>query len=633
MGVEIFVNDKQIELKEGTKFQFNFTIADIFNIGSVAVSYSNAFDVPTTPNNIQSFDGLGMIGNNSQVPYTKNRAVVKYDGFDVVPDGLAVLEDVGKSYRMGLHDGMMDFFKDIENKSIGKDLNISDLKHDKTMQNFKNSITLNLPYRYVVANFGGRTSLPNGIINIDYLIPVVKLSYFWNKIFETFGYTYTGSIFSNPDFADAYITYPKAPDNIVTLVPYATARKNSQRFNTPVVVSNNVYEFPAAYSWSQTNPGNTVFPNFWNFKSPTTESYRMNIKAVGYVRYKSPNGPLFDGQRPFRFEVWRGTTLIRTETSNSQNYNGTAFDFSMAAGEELTFKIKYYDTINTPIYLQLTSIELEISKTNLGSIDFAEAFSDFSIKDFVKEIIWRYGLTPIYNIQTKNLNFLTIDEKVNFNNYVDWSSKHVVRSKESYLYGTYGQSNIFQHKYNDEGDNFNNGNLSISNANLEASKTIVNSKIYSAEQVTRPIGDQNRKTNIYPIWRGEINEGSNGVEVNYKGLNGRYYIMKLNRINETLTFKSEILNNNADTVTYYYMPNETNTHYNDLVLKYYPTYQKILNNFKMHEIEVALSLPDIINLDFTKLYYFEQEASFYILNKLQWEEGKTCKGEFIKINK
>jgi len=359
----------------------------------------------------------------------------------------------------------------------------------------------------------------------------------------------------------------------------------------------------------------------------------MNIKALGYVLFNNPTSPLINGQSPYRCEVWKGSTLIKTEISQSSNYNGTSFDFSMTAGEELTFKIKYHSSLNTPIYLQITGIDLQISKIDLGSADFKEAFSDFSIKDYVKEIIWRFGLTPVYDSTRKHIEFLTIDEKVNFNNYVNWSEKYVDRNKESYLYGQYAQSNVFAHKYNDEGDNFNNGILFISNANLEPSKNIVSSKIYSAEQTTLTIGNQNRKVNTYPIWRGEIQEGSNGIEVNYKGLNGRYYIMKLNRINEVQSFKSEILNSSTQNTQYYYMPNADNTHYNELVAKYYPTYEKMLNNFRMHEIELALSLPDIMQLDFTKLYYFEQEASFYVLNKLQWEEGKTCKGEFIKVNK
>lgn len=631
MAVEIYINEKPLELKDNTKFQFNYTIADLFHIGKVAVSYSNVFDVPLTPNNTVAMGGLGLVGNNSQVPYEKMRTVVKYDGFDIIPDGLLVVEDTGQSYRMAIQDGMMDFFKTIENKSIGTDLDLTDLKHDKNMQNFSNSIEYDLPYRYVVANFGGRTALPNGNINIDYLIPVVKLSYFWNKIFETFGYTYSGSIFSNPDFTDAHITYPKAPDNVVSLVPFGDAKKNSYRSNNPVKLSNGKYEFPDTYKWNVTHPGTPNFPNFWNFKSVTTESYRFIIKVDGYVRYNNPASPNFAGQDFFRFEIWRGTKM--EQSFGSAFPDGIAFDIAMTEGEELTFKITYNSPFYTPSYLQITKLELEISKTNLGPQDFAEAFSDYSIKDFVKEIVWRYGLTPTLDYRTKNINFITVDEKINFNNYVDWSAKYVKREKESYLYGSYGQSNIFAHKYNDEGDNYNNGNIAISNANLEPSKTIVSSRIYSAEKVTRPIGDQNRKFNTYPIWRGEINEGSNGIEVNYKGLNGRYYIMKLSRVNEPLTYRSEVLNNVAQTINHYYVPNATNTHYNELVAKYYPTYQKLLNNFKMHEIEVALTLPDVVDLDFRKLYYFEQEASFYILNKLQWEEGKTCKGEFIKINK
>lgn len=634
MGVELFINDQAVELKDSSKLQFNFTIGDIFTIATVQVSYSNVFEAPLTPSNTLAMGGLGLIGNNSQIPYQKVAATLKYDGFDIVSNGRLLLEETSQSYRMGILEGMVDFFKDIENKTIGKDLDIDELKHEKTMNNFVRSIEQNIPYRYVVADFGGKMQLPDETITIDYLMPVVKLSYFWNKIFETFGYTYSGSIFSNPDFTEAHITYPKAPSGEPFEALISRTFKNNYRDNNPVPGDRtNVFEFPQSYSWDfKTGPG---FDN-WNFQATETKKYRLRFRPAGYLMYGNNQGS-------YHFEVWRGTQFVKTffsQYGSTVNFNDYFLDFDLTAGEVINFKI-VSPAFGAPSYLRIMSLEVEVYEMSIGSFDFAEAFADFSIKDFVKEIIWRYALIPFIDTRTKNIQFLTIDEKVNFNNYVDWSGKYVNREKETYLYGTsnYGQSNIFQHKYNDESDSFRNGILSIGNANLEPSKVIAASKIYAAEERIRKfrMAGKDFNSTLYPLWQSEIVESvennQNVQKIEYKGLSNRYYIMKLTRVNAQGKFKSEALNSTVQTTPFYFISNANNTHYNDLVAKYYPTYQKIMNNFKMHEIEVALSLPDILELDFRKLYYFEQEASFYILNKLQWEEGKTCKGEFIKINK
>src|SRR5690606_36951558 len=49
----------------------------------------------------------------------------------------------------------------------------------------------------------------NEIVNIDYLIPSVNAKYPWDKVHEKYGFTYSGTIFSESDFTNLWITYPK----------------------------------------------------------------------------------------------------------------------------------------------------------------------------------------------------------------------------------------------------------------------------------------------------------------------------------------------------------------------------------------------------------------------------------------
>lgn len=633
MAVELYIENQLIELKDNTQFKFNYTIGDIFNIGYPQSSYSSSFQVPLSPNNIQTMQGLGLVGNNSPIPYRKTSVNVKYDGFDIINDGWLIVQETSGVYQLGIQEGIKDFYKEIENKTIGNDLDISSLDHSKSMENFTNSmIEPNYPYTYITADFGGKMQLPDNVINIDYLIPVVKLSYFWDKIFDTFGYTYSGSIFSNPDFTDACITYPKAPDpEDDTEVLLSSSFKGMTTDNNPVQIGHtNSYEFPDSYSWDTAGTGFGV----WNYTTTETRRYRFRFRPTGYVRYGVTNVS-------YRLDIYVSGNLTRSffsQYNTMVDFSDYFIDLNLPEGIDVSFRIRA-SSLGIPSFLYIPSLEVEVYELSLGNFDFTDAFSDFAIKDFVREIVWRYGLTPIYDAYTKNIHFYTIDEKVNFDNYVNWTSKYVKREKEIYLYGnSYAQTNIFAHKYNDDGDTFRNGRLNIANENLQSTKTIVSSNIYAADRRIRAytIDNGSFNSNLFPLWQPELREvvenNQTVQEIEYKGLSGRFYIMKIQRVNAPGKYKSEVLDSNVQTTPHYYVSNLNNTHYDELVAKYYPTYEKILNNFKMHTIELALSLPDVLQLDFTKLYYFEQEASAYILNKLNWQDGNKFKGEFIKIN-
>jgi len=73
------------------------------------------------------------------------------------------------------------------------------------------------------------------------------------------------------------------------------------------------------------------------------------------------------------------------------------------------------------------------------------------------------------------------------------------------------------------------------------------------------------------------------------------------------------------------------TTFKDFVPKYYDNIQLLLNDFRMHKIKLAISTLDFVNLNFDKLYYFEQEQNYYILNKLSYESGKVSDAEFYRV--
>jgi hypothetical protein len=79
-----------------------------------------------------------------------------------------------------------------------------------------------LLYKYILADYNGQNIIyiwwwSATTINVDYLVPSVKVSYLWDNLFSTYGFTYSGSIFSSPDFTNLYLTYPKVHQQLVVL--------------------------------------------------------------------------------------------------------------------------------------------------------------------------------------------------------------------------------------------------------------------------------------------------------------------------------------------------------------------------------------------------------------------------------
>lgn len=284
--------------------------------------------------------------------------------------------------------------------------------------------------------------------------------------------------------------------------------------------------------------------------------------------------------------------------------------------------------------VEFDSLELKIDQVEFEQTDFEDAFKDLTPKEFVKDVMQRFGLTPIPDKYENHITFYTLEETLDLGLAIDWTEKYRERTNESYTYQNYAQSNIFQHKYTEEAQSHSNGILNIFNENLDESNVIVNSKYFAPEENLERLRIFDKIHFVRPtlVWTKEINiDDDENITIEYKGNTGRYFWLKSKRVNENILYVSQILGQTQQTDAYN-LADTHNTTYADLVPKYYAEYQQILNNTRIHEIELNLSAVDVINLDFSIPYYFEQEQSFYKLNKIVYEAGKPSKGEFIKLN-
>ena len=632
---ELTVNEKSLELQRGTSgIKYTKRISEIYNLAAVASSYTNAFRVPKTPNNTQIFQQLGLIGDTSNIPYERVPVTLSNHGFPVIKRGWLQIMETDKEYKVNIIDGMVEFFKAIENKTMGVDLDLSEFNHTKTMFNVLNSFVDGEYYKYIVADYNGKRygNIEAGSgINIDYLVPCFSVQKLWEKIFTTFGYTY------NPEplsfLNGLYITYPKPPQE--NAEPELIAAANKTNWNSSAFANWQGQKYvPGQEFWSSATASQGSWQNNWQFIVPESGSYMFEVEIEAYVRWIHPiSGPI--GNYPAQISIMvNGTVVFPMATNPDAAVTGSFINY-YNQGDVIQVRLSATKPEGLNIQIRHNNTNFKIYKVNLGEVSLSESLKDFAIKDFIKEIIWRTALTPVIDADTNYIDFIPMSQRLNFANAIDWSNKYVKRVTETYDVGI-SQKNAFRLNHNNQYDTRGDGFLYVNDKNLKDEQTLAASKLFAPEIFNAGFEDVTAttvaKTDTYRVWEKEPNTNQSGeMEIEYKGLNNRYHFIRYRESAQTFRFVSEYLNTTDLAVGVPFAVNNA-TLFDELIFSNWAGYSGVLNSFRMHTIELALSLPDIVQLDMTRPYYFAQEGQYYMLSALTWEEGKTCKGQFIRIN-
>jgi len=613
MAIELIINGKTLELDGKAKIKYTKQISDIFNIAKVNASYTNSFNAPKTPHNAKILDFLGLVGASSEIPYQKTPVTLRENGIELIKNGWLEVKETSDYYKINIIDGAIDFFKQIENLTLS-DIDLSKLDHIKNPTTIRNSYT-NQYYRYILGDYGGRKHAEFNHFYTEYLVPSARYKYIIEQIFSYFGWQASGVYKNYNTYKNGWITYPKAIEEtegvfeeVGDFKKYATNLISGLDSEIKV--------------WSFKNFNNTFLSEQnGHIKVQQTNKYRIKIKAKGYVHYKTGVN--------YNFPVYPSFTedgFMVTNTGVEKQFEGM-----INANENIFFL--FFSHPNLADYIHIDYFEVTIYRNKLTEVSFTKELKSIKITDIFNDFLRRYALTPIFDNEKRRITFYTLAERLNTNNALDWSDKLVGRDKETYLYGSYGQNNYFRHKYNDENQSFNDGVLRIDNKNLPSEKTLFQSPFYTFENTyVQVLG---LWTPFYPIWETEIKEMSEGqLKPEYKSLDGRFYfVITQNRtLPGGITFRSEKkpekwshTSGSVSVVSHIF------TTFKELVVDNYADYKKILNQCKVHTFTMALSIVDIVNLDFTKPIYIQQEASYYLLNKVEYQNGDLSKVEAVRV--
>lgn len=633
--VEVIINGQYVE-GAPEKIKYVKQANDLADVTTVNSSYSYSITLPKTPKNTRIFNGLGLVGNTSGIPYQKNFTQVIDNGSMIVSNGVSKVKETTDKYKLVVQDGIIDFFRSIENKSIGNDLDLSELSHVKNEANIIASFT-NPNYRYLISEYNGWT-VKNSSVNPDYQVPSINNKYIFDKIMSYAGYTYEGL----PDISTDWTTFPSPP-----AIP---TDEEIERFRGFYSVAQNIPNFDDwrdhfSPQWDSTAVLDTdVFEliNNWELKAKVTANYRASFDVNGSMLYAVLEGnQMYTKVMPIKMSLFKNGVSLK---SARPSINVLDFDFVASTNDRLYFypetltqqeaqdagidDERFLDALeNGNFYImniKITSFNASISTMGIEVFDFGEAFKDYSMTEFIKEVMFRKSLTPFPDTDAKHIKFKTLSERVDTENYIDWTNRFVVRTKEEYQFGSYAIVNNLLMKHDNEDETFGNGSLIVNNRNLKDNTTLLQSKYYA------PSGDLKKIRTVgglfleLKFWEREIKDDDGTQQIEYKPLRNRYFMLREEWVNASIKI-------GETTTTGYSKASMNGTSLSDVVNEYYSNWNSIFDGLIIHDIELKLNQFDVNTLELDKPYYFEQEGAFYILNKLSYESGQLTKGEFLKI--
>lgn len=643
--VELTAEGLPFELKtKGQEIKYTKQIADIFDLGAVVSSYTNSFTIPKTPNNTERMQQLGIVGDTSQIPYQQVSSSLAHHGFPTIPKGWLKVIETAEEYKVSITDGMIDFFKSIENKTMGTDLNLSQFNHTKDLPTVIDSFDGEY-FRYLIADYAGKVLGVDGDdegINIDYLVPCFNMGKLFELVMDTFGFTYDDTNITELD--EIYITYPKSPSESIIETLIADFTK-SNYIAQPFPVGGGVYEPSGEYYWTtQDVDEGTVLEN-WRWVVPQDAAYRLDFIAEIYARYANIVN-VNEVQKPMNLTINVNSIPVASGLSDPLSPVTIGNSLYLSQGDIVSIEMRASPyQISGSRYLHdihHNSSRLRIYRTNQGNVSLSDVFKDFAIKDFFKECLIRMAVVPIISNGVNGLNthlsFKRLSDRISFDNAVDFTDKFVSREKETYINGSYAQKNTFRLKYNDEQDTSQDGYLMVNNANLSDEKILIQSKLYAAENSITRFYDiaetEYFETKRFPIWLPESKQDAAGnITVEYKGLSNRFYLMKqaLSPVSTWRLVSEQVAG--SDTVTQLPYAITEGTTFSQIVPDRYFDYKGVLDNFRCHNIKMALGLADFIGMDLTVPVYFGQEAQYYIVNRVDFQEGDLSNAECIRINR
>lgn len=611
--VEIVINETGERIDNIGEITYVYQMADLSNITKSVSSRSWSFKIPKTPNNIKTFEFIGISGAVSSIQYQKVVVSIYDNGNLIENNAILTIDGVSTNdYSCNIKSGVFDLMDAIGDLSIG-DLDLQELNHDNSPTNIIASWNNDLAYKYIIVDYGAGFSFDkvNEEIHLEskFLLPSARVSYLFDKIAQQIGWTFNlwedGVFSSYPAIFFDFINFPFREDNAthVTVAKGDTDSfyKGKGKVETILIPS----------SVSAINGSYLTFDNITRvFTSVVQQAISITLPTItadkgggNYIYYISVNG-----------------VIVKTIRGD---YNDSLFVENIILNIGDGLKIILLSGVNMSGNVSFS--EMEILRQDIKAYNYRTSFSDLKVKDLLKEVLIRYGLVMRPKTLSKKVDFVKITDRLTAP-IQDWSNFLVEVESTSFRFGTYGQNNVLKHKYVEDLLTYNDGNISVNDNTLQVSTTLHDSKFYTSIFTVSLFGGTLFENGyfLFQNWEAKPKDSGGVTEVEWQPINGRIsYLRDFLGITSLYLDDTKVFN-----IT---IGGEVN--YKEVVSKYYQDYLKILNSAEIINVKVSIPPHILRTFDMSGRFYFSQLGGEYLMNRLTYKSGELLSdAEFIKIN-
>ena len=633
MVIQILSQDTGAKLDVNGRIGLVKEIGGIANITEIKASWTYSIEILTTSKNVRTLSFLGLTGSVSLEPYRITKVSLLVDGAPILRNGtLEITRFSDGKYKANIKAGINDLYNSIQNDKLS-DLGLGELNHTKNINNIVDSWGQNSPYVYMVGLYNGPLlsdytdgALTRTNFDIDAMTPSAKVPYILDKIFNRYGWTYSG-LFNADSLMLSY------PSGILTSesggdVLAATFNTNTMLYE-PEPQSNGYhqikymtgYQHDSEVSASQ---GILIFD--------TAGDYDLIMPKLSWIPSQV--------QISYRFKKNGSFISINPIAVGNDklkySFNGMIQNDSIEIG--------YYVTgqdLNRPYFIRINEIQdFNVILTSFIPVDFSEALTDFSVKDFLKEIMIRTGTTPLIDYDSKHIDFINLNTRTDYVNAKTISRSEVISlESREFKPSEYAQVNRLKLKYNNEEQDFNDSQILVDNELLEQSKDLYNSKTFSQlpdkSEVKLYMPNSNTLTlqlPIYPLFEINVNEIDGVLQAEFNPKDKHFYFSRFSRAVQQGT---GIYINGAA-----YEPQNLPDHlpiadpidFDSEIQAVYSKFGMLFDRYQKDTFKLRFDASEILNFDLSKVYYIESEAAYYSPLRLVWDSDTGVTLEALKID-
>lgn len=683
--VELYINNKLLDLQGDESIEVDYAIFDINKIGSRGGARSYEFELPKTNRNKEVLENPEIINNLSPLPYSRMGAIALVDGVDMLIR-FAEIQSVKDFYRVRLYGANVAFYEIVKDLYL-KDLsNVCDYQHHWIYNNVVNSRANTSGYIYPLIDW--HTDSPNAWISdtlrqieVSMMLPCLFVEELIQKIIEDSEYEYV-----NNDPSDEIMLLPcsvkpnrKANDDL-----YEGTFSNSIDYQLQLSPDEALFSEFWYLGWDEIIGGCGSYWNsflFFNNPGATTEIHfgnKISFKAVWSVTIENTSPAPFNSSIVISTD--RATSYDPTKR-NSNNYYEEFFTLQAGAtvtlsGERnlITDSVSGLITNSHYVAIWIAGVfknfgDLYINQKGTSSLDLSDVqvlkedsvvYSDFAVAagglstyitvggmwdikqmDLVKQYCLLLGLIIVVDDINKKIIFNKFDKILaNISSAVDWSDK-LDESEDPeivFIGGSYGQNSNFTWESDDPEAKpaGTDGTILIDNKNLEKDVDVVEMD-YASSYFKTLLNGLDIPT--IPVYSGGTPQNDLTQRILYLK---KYTSSELDPVGDLTYYRTGtlipnlVVSSDIPIAWFINKGQENNLGFaNNILESRYAALSTIIPRFKNIKLLVRLNASDISQLDFLKPVWIQKyEAYFYLsaIKGFSYTESKSTLVELVKLN-